>query len=151
MYILLFLLLLSFFFLISFQIMYYLLHIEMVDEIRSQKTLSGNYGVRHGLRTPGEEIAFTARPKIKSQSQCYRYGRSIFQLSHRPKVSDFFDLLMPSLGDHSPWLWALYRKCQSGSQLLKKWSSSSIFVNFAVLFQLYYPFDFLVSLCTFFF
>ena len=103
MYILLFLLLLSFFFLISFQIMYYLLYIEMVDEIRSQKTLSGNYGVRHGLRTPGEEIAFTARPKIKSQSQCYRYGRSIFQLSHRPKVSDFFDLLMPSLDVRSPW------------------------------------------------
>ena len=35
----------------------------------------------HGLRTPGEEIAFTARPKINSHSQIFR-----------PKFSDFFDL-----------------------------------------------------------
>ena len=48
----------------------------------------------HGLRTPGEEIAFTARPKIKSQSQIYRYGRSIFCLPHRPKISGFFDLCL---------------------------------------------------------
>ena len=33
-----------------------------------------------------------ARPKIKSQSQIYRYGRSIFCLPHRPKISGFFDL-----------------------------------------------------------
>ena len=32
---------------------------------------------RHGLQTPGEEIAFTAWPKIKSQSKIYRYGQSI--------------------------------------------------------------------------
>ena len=32
----------------------------------------------HGLRTPREEIAFTARPKIHSHSQIFRYGRSIF-------------------------------------------------------------------------
>ena len=32
----------------------------------------------HGLRTPREEMTFTARPKIKSQSQIFRYGRSIF-------------------------------------------------------------------------
>ena len=35
----------------------------------------------HGLRTPGEEIAFTAQPKINSHSQSFRYGRSIFCLS----------------------------------------------------------------------
>ena len=46
----------------------------------------------HGLRTHGEEITFTARPKIKSQSQIYRYGRSIFCLPHRPKISGFLDL-----------------------------------------------------------
>ena len=46
----------------------------------------------HGLRTPREEIAFTARPKIHSHSQIFRYGRSIFCLPHRPKFSDFFDL-----------------------------------------------------------
>ena len=48
----------------------------------------------HGLRTPREEIAFTARPKIQSQSQIFRYGRSIFCLPHRPNFSDFFDLCL---------------------------------------------------------
>ena len=48
----------------------------------------------HGLRMPGEEIAFTAWPKIKSQSKIFRYGRSIFCLPHRPKISDFFDLCL---------------------------------------------------------
>ena len=48
----------------------------------------------HGLRTPREEIAFTARPKIQSQSQIFRCGRSIFCLPHRPNVSDFFDLCL---------------------------------------------------------
>ena len=46
----------------------------------------------HGLRTPREVIAFTARPKIQSQSQIFRYGRSIFYLPHRPNFSDIFDL-----------------------------------------------------------
>ena len=46
----------------------------------------------HGLRTPREEIAFTAWPKIQSQSQIFRYGRSIFCLPHRPNFSDIFDL-----------------------------------------------------------
>ena len=50
--------------------------------------------VIHGLRTPGEEIAFTARPKINSHSQIFRYGRSIFCLPHGPKISDFFDLCL---------------------------------------------------------
>ena len=50
--------------------------------------------LRHGLRTPREEIAFTARPKIHSHSQIFRYGRSIFCLPHRPKFSDFFDLCL---------------------------------------------------------
>ena len=40
------------------------------------------------VRTPREKIAFTVRPKIQSQSQIFRYGRSIFCLPHRPKFSD---------------------------------------------------------------
>ena len=48
----------------------------------------------HGLRTPREEIAFTARPKIQSQSQFFRYGGSIFCLPHRPNFSDIFDLCL---------------------------------------------------------
>ena len=46
------------------------------------------------LVRPGEEIIFTARPKIYSHSQIFRYGRSIFCLPHRPKSSDFFDLCL---------------------------------------------------------
>ena len=48
----------------------------------------------HGLWTPREEIAFTARPRIQSQSQIFRYGRSIFCLPHRPNFSDIFDLCL---------------------------------------------------------
>ena len=48
----------------------------------------------HGLRTPGEEIAFTARPKIHSYSQIFRYGRSTFCLPHRHKFSYFFELCL---------------------------------------------------------
>jgi hypothetical protein len=48
----------------------------------------------HGLRTPREEIAFTARPKIQSQSQIFRYGRSIFCLPYRTNFSDIFDLCL---------------------------------------------------------
>ena len=48
----------------------------------------------HGLRTPREEIAFTAWPKIQSQSQIFRYGRSIFCLPHRPNFSDIYDLCL---------------------------------------------------------
>ena len=44
--------------------------------------------------TPREEIAFTAWPIIQSQSQIFRYGRSIFCLPHRPKFSDYFDLCL---------------------------------------------------------
>ena len=41
--------------------------------------------LQHGLRTPREEVAFTARPKIHSHSQIFKYGRNIFCLPHRPK------------------------------------------------------------------
>ena len=51
-------------------------------------------GHAHGLRTPREEIAFTARPKIHSHSQIFRYSGSIFCLPHRPKFSGFFDLCL---------------------------------------------------------
>ena len=41
--------------------------------------------LNHGLWTPGEEIAFTARLKNKSQSQSFRYCQSIFCLLIGPK------------------------------------------------------------------
>ena len=43
---------------------------------------------------PREEVAFTAWPKIQSQSQIVRYGRSIFCLPHQPIFSDIFDLCL---------------------------------------------------------
>ena len=48
----------------------------------------------HRLLTPREEIAFTARPKIHSHFQIFRYGQSIFCLPHRPNFSDIFDLCL---------------------------------------------------------
>ena len=48
----------------------------------------------HGLRTPWEKIALTARPKIQSQSQIFRYSSSIFCLPHRPNFSVIFDLCL---------------------------------------------------------
>jgi hypothetical protein len=48
----------------------------------------------HGLRTPREEKAFTARPKIHSHSQIFRYSQSIFCLPLRPNFSDIFDLCL---------------------------------------------------------
>ena len=48
----------------------------------------------HGLQTSREEMAFTARPKIPSHSQIFRYGRSIFCLPHRPYFSDVVDLML---------------------------------------------------------
>ena len=47
--------------------------------------------LNYGLRTPSEEIALSPWPKIKPQSIIFRYGRSIFCLPHRHKISDFFD------------------------------------------------------------
>ena len=38
--------------------------------------------MNHGLRTPGEEIAFAERPKINFQFQIFRYGRNIFYRPH---------------------------------------------------------------------
>ena len=52
------------------------------------------YLLRHGLRTPREEIAFTAQPKIHSHSQIFRYGQSICCLPHRPNFSDIFDICL---------------------------------------------------------
>jgi hypothetical protein len=45
----------------------------------------------HGLKTPREEIIFTALPKIHSHSKIFRYDRSIFCLPHQPNFSDIFD------------------------------------------------------------
>ena len=59
-----------------------------------QKALRFGLGLDHGLQTPRKEIAFTARPKIHSRSQIFRYGRSIFCLPHRPNFSDIIDLCL---------------------------------------------------------
>ena len=75
----------------------------------------------HGLRTPREEIAFTARPKTHSHSQIFRYGQSIFCLPHRPKFSDFFDLCLH-------WVSVVrgVGNCETHSMLLRKLHMCSI-------------------------
>ena len=74
----------------------YLLDFDL--KIRSGQVWSESciisYSFEHGLRTPREEIVFTARPKIQSQSQIFRYGGSIFCLPHRPNFLDIFDLCL---------------------------------------------------------
>ena len=72
--------------------MYVRVHILNLNLIFMYSTIY--YYLEHGLWTPGEEIAPTARLKIKSQCQISRYGRSIFCLHHRPNFSDFFDLCL---------------------------------------------------------
>ena len=42
-------------------------------------------GLKHGLRTPGEDIAFTARPKIKYQSQILGTAEAYFVCHIGPK------------------------------------------------------------------
>ena len=58
------------------------------------QSLTPANSISHGLRTPREEIAFTARPKIHSHSQIFWYGGSIFCLPHRPNFSGIFDLCL---------------------------------------------------------
>ena len=63
-------------------------------EFSKSPTFSFKFGHNHGLRTPRQKIAFTARPKIHSHSQIFRYGGSIFCLPHRPEFSGFFDFCL---------------------------------------------------------
>ena len=67
---------------------------------------------KHGQWTPREEIVFTARQKIQSQSQIFRYGRSIFLSA---SSAQFFRYLwfMPSLGVRSPCCHAFNLLCSS--------------------------------------
>ena len=60
--------------------------------MRRALVLFNLHGHEHKLRTPREEIAFTAWLKIQSQSQIFRYSQSIFCLPHQPNISDIFDL-----------------------------------------------------------
>ena len=85
----------------------------------------------HGLRTPREEIAFTARQKIQSQSQIFRYGRSIFCLSHRPNFSDSFHLCLHWVSVVRGWyLRAFYGGAYMELQFVQKYFASNIFECF---------------------
>ena len=61
---------------------FFLLSIKICTYIRlnidgpNQELLPNKWD--HGLRTPGEEIPFTARPKINSHSQIFKYGWIFF-------------------------------------------------------------------------
>ena len=68
------------------------INMQILEQRTPRTWLDCVHRAEHGLRTPRQKIAFTARPKIKSLSQIYRYGRSILCLPNRPKISGFFDL-----------------------------------------------------------
>ena len=64
----------------------------------------------HGLRTSDEEITFTTLPKIKSQSQIFRYSQSIFFLPHRPKISEFRVRGIRILKSVACWHWKRFMR-----------------------------------------
>ena len=74
--------------------------------VNSSKFVLSFYRSKHGVQTPREEIAFTAWPKVQSQSQIFRHGGSIFCLPHQPNLSDIFDLCLHwvSVGPKHPYL-----------------------------------------------
>ena len=80
------------------------------------------------LRTPREEIAFCVWPKIQSQSQIARYGRSIFCLRHPPNFSDTFDLCLHWVsvvrGKNNQKFMMLWASCTFGGQknLFSPWN-----------------------------
>ena len=66
-----------------------------VHKLLPRKSRHTDYGrPAHGLRTSRDERAFTARPKIHSQSQIFKYCQCIFCLPHWPNFSDIFDLCL---------------------------------------------------------
>ena len=70
-------------------------HLNSIAPLYDTNAWRKSNGLGHaGLRTPGEEIAFTAWPKINFHSQIFRYCRSIICLPHWPNFSDFFDLYL---------------------------------------------------------
>ena len=83
------------------QVWLYKIRISMQYRVRTKQLVNSkvrffylNITLMHGLRTPREKIAFTAWPKIQSQSQIFWYGQSIFCLPHRPNFSDIFNLCL---------------------------------------------------------
>ena len=78
-----------------------LVDIEFLIELKPKKTLIF-FSILHGLlRMPGEEIAFTAWPKINSHSQILRYDRAYFVCHIGPNFQILW--IMLSLGVRSPW------------------------------------------------
>ena len=78
--------------------------------------------ILHRLQTPREEIVFTARPKIQSQSQIVRYSRSIFCLPHWPNFSDIFDWVSV-VRDSS---WKIDQDPKRHIHCFKDWSSKNV-------------------------
>ena len=71
---------------------------------QDQLFLLRTLGWIHGLRMPGEEIAFTARRKSTPTPRIFRYIRPKHILSATSAQIFRFLWFMPSLGVHSPWL-----------------------------------------------
>ena len=80
----------------------------------------------HGLRMPGEEIAFTARSKINSQSQIFRYSWRTFCLPLWLKFLDFFD---SSLGVCSPCNTPKRKLFNRSARLFSTWFFASSLIS----------------------
>ena len=79
----------------------------------------------HGLQRPSEENVFTARPKIYSYCQIFRYGRSIFYVPH---LAQIFKVLwfMPSLGVNSLCFLDISRTHHLGFTIVTFWTFLNI-------------------------
>ena len=62
-------------------LMYFFMKIQVM---MLRKLMKFHIHPYHGLATPRQELAFTARQKIQSQSQIFRYSRSIFRFPIGP-------------------------------------------------------------------
>ena len=98
-------------------------YLFIVLQCRHQPSLTKNK--IHGLRTPGQEITFTAQPKIKFQSRIFRFGRSIFCL---PYWLNFFLILWLH------WVFIVHAFMDSVHETTKPWNcySDSVEVNLAL-------------------
>ena len=86
-------------FLVACNNIVWMLRMDIGGVLNANKTVSIHCNHTHRLML-GEEIVFTARPKINSHFQILRWGRSVFCLPCWPRCQIFW--FMPSLVIHSP-------------------------------------------------
>ena len=103
-----------------FELLFRINEIIIISEQRNY--CPPRYIMLHGLRTPRDEIAFTARRKFTLTPKFLgKYGRSIFCLPHQPNFSDIFDLCLHWVSIRSPWVETSYQNVWKDRELHKCW------------------------------